>query len=67
MKQLLRYLGVMSMLPMPLSHCVLALERSTMDTLFAYMLIALASVFQVKDTITRWCLIFVQFLIFRAS
>lgn len=55
------------MLPMPLSHCVLALERSTMNTLFAYMLIALASVFQVKDTITRWCLIFVQFLIFRAS
>lgn len=38
-----------------------------MNTLFAYMLIALASVFQVKDTITRWCLIFVQFLIFRAS
>lgn len=55
------------MLPMPLSHCVLASDRSTMKTLFAFMLIAPASVFQVKDTITRWCLIFVQFLIFPAS
>lgn len=55
------------MLPMLLSHCVLASDRGTMNTLFAFMLIALASVFQVKDTITRWCLIFVQFLIFPAS